>query len=310
MSTEQEQVSKEEVVTIVEPVTTDQTTQVVTETAEMATTTTAEVEGKVEESDVKIEQVETGANTTKTPFNPGATLAAYFHAKNQLMRQMWAEQQVRLAAARSRDQTHLVGIIVIVFIAVACSIAAIATQNWICSCCPNSRGHYGIWNTCFYANPTNNTTNNDSIVVIPSADTVSRVSCARQELGQLIVSIADQSRVDQVTAAQGLITAGTVIYALSLLGALQACRLLGQTNAEIGASGQQLNVLRNLLAMAMFIQIVSFLMHLIGLFLYMLTEHISTSIGLLFVYFGIAIFATNFINFITIEYKCYKFRQV
>lgn len=303
--------SSEQVIEIVdsaEPVvatSTDQTTQVVTETTEAATTTEIKVE---ETTETQNEQVTPATTTTKQPFNPGATLAAYFQAKNQLMRQMWAEQQVRLAAARSRDQTHLVGIIVIVFIAVACSIAAIATQNWICSCCPNSAGHYGIWNTCFYANTTP-TSNNDSVVVVPSAETVSRVSCARQELGQLIVSVADQSRVDQVTAAQGLITAGTVIYALSLLGALQACRLLG-AGSTATTDGQHLNVLRNLLAMAMFIQIVSFLMHLIGLFLYMLTEHISTSIGLLFVYFGIAIFATNFINFITIEYKCYKFRQV
>lgn len=117
---------------------------------------------------------------------------------------------------------------------------------------------------------------------------------------QIEMIVADQSRIDQVQVSQGLIVCGTIMYVISL-GALAMSYQFIKTKS--------LNAMRNALVTGMIVQIISFIMMLFGFFLYILTERLSTSVVLLFVYFGLGIFFTNLINFITIEYKSYKMRQ-
>lgn len=115
--------------------------------------------------------------------------------------------------------------------------------------------------------------------------------------------VADQARIDQVQASQGLIVCGTIMYVASLIAFVFAYRFIKNK------ATRNLNMMRNLLVAGIFTQLLAFLLQLIGFFLYILTERLSTSVGLLFVYFGLALFATNIINFFTIEYKAYKLRQ-
>lgn len=118
-----------------------------------------------------------------------------------------------------------------------------------------------------------------------------------------LMKVDDLSRVDQVQASQGLIVCGSIMSVASLIALVFAYRFIKTKPSR------SLNIMRNLLVAAIFTQLLAFLLQLVGFFLYILTERISTSVGLLFVYFGLALFATNVINFITIEYKMYKIRQ-
>lgn len=67
--------------------------------------------------------------------------------------------------------------------------------------------------------------------------------------------------------------------------------------------------MRNLLVGSIFIQILAYVVLLLGFFLYITTERLQTGVSILFAYFGAAFFGTNAINFFTIDYKTYKQRQ-
>lgn len=143
-----------------------------------------------------------------------------------------------------------------------------------------------------------------------SAHIATSILCAQQMLTEVKVDFAEQWRVDQVTAAQGLIVSGTVLYIFSLIAILFAWKWVSIPATTITpGTVKKLNSVRNLLAFSVGFQIVSFFLQLIGFFLFIYTDRFSTSIGILFFYFGLAIFATNVINFITIEYKMFKTRQ-
>jgi hypothetical protein len=212
-----------------------------------------------------------------------------FQQKTRLVRQLLSQQQQRIK--ENQDSTQLITIIILSILAIGCSIGAVLTNSWYCD--PMNR--FGLWNTCFSVNRELQSDTNSSVTV-----TLPEKMCARQEMGQVLIGFAEQSRIDQVTAAQGLIIGGSILYALSILSNCFGCRFIQMKN---------LNSLRNMLVVGMFLQILSFIFHIVGFFLFILTDHLSTSVTLLFIYFGIAIFGTNIINFITIEYKCYKYRH-
>jgi hypothetical protein len=242
--------------------------------------------------------IDTTANATNinnTTWMNRERLVNYFQTKNKSIRNAWNSHQSRMS--RDRDQTHLMFIIIISIVAVALSIWAITTPYWICGSW--GANHAGLWDTC----STRNTFSHVPTVNDPAEwNQTSSIQCVRHIWGNWTWVAETRDRADQLMASQGLLVAGTIMYALSLVGTMLGWRFIQMQT--------HLNALRNVLVMSMFVQIVAFLMHLIGFFLFILTENVSISIGLLFVYFGIAIFATNFINFITIEYKCYKFRQL
>jgi hypothetical protein len=266
-----------------EPVLTTEATVVDTPvvlTTETETTTTANVTN----------------NINNTTWMNRERLRTYLQQKNKLIRDAWNTHQSRMS--RDRDQSHLMFIIIMSIIAIVLSIWSIVTPYWICASSGSSGNHAGLWDTCGTRNTFNQV---PSLTDAPVVNETSSIQCVRQVLGHWAAHSESRDRADQLMASQGLLVAGTIMYALSLVGTCLGWRFIQMQT--------QLNALRNVLVMSMFVQIVAFLMHLIGFFLFILTENVSISIGLLFVYFGIAIFATNFINFITIEYKCYKFRQ-
>lgn len=269
------------------------TTPTTTTTTEAATTTT---------ETVVVTPVETAAtaatngdvpNVTTTTSN-GAPRSFQFGAKAKMFRDMLTQHRLKLDS----DQTQILCIIGMLALALVCSLGAIGTNYW------QSEGdqHYGLWNTCQTQTtltlPETNSTDNTTTTLTTT------VMCLHHNAqNQLEMVRAEPSRIDQVQAAQGLIVCGTIMYAASLVALVFAYRFIKTKPSR------SLNMMRNLLVTAIFTQILSFLLQLIGFFLYILTERISTSVGLLFVYFGLALFATNIINFITIEYKAYKMRQ-
>lgn len=225
-----------------------------------------------------------------------------FGQKAKMFRDMFTQHKLKLDG----DQTQLFVIIVMSVLAVLASLSALATNNWTC----DGEQSFGLWNTCRKTAPVENETT--TLVVNLNTTTfngtgqavftaVPGTVCAKQTLFDVKVEYAEQSRIDQVTAAQGLIVCGTILYILSVVALSLGYKFIKVKN---------LNSVRNALVTSMFVQIISFFLQLIGFFLYILTDRLSISVGLLFIYFGLAMFATNIINFITIEYKSYKIRQI
>jgi hypothetical protein len=228
-------------------------------------------------------------------------------AKTKILREMWSQNRVKL----DKDHSQLLVIVMMSVIAVGCSLAALTSDYWTCD--PNRSMYRGLWNTCQMSIidgkqhrqttglvDNQNQTMNHTMTIINST-TMNGILCASQGFNEIHIEYAEKSRIDQVSASQGLIISGTILYVVSIISISLAYKYINVKN---------LNSVRNALVTSMCIQIISFFLQLIGFFMFILTDRISMSIGLLFVYFGLAIFATNIINFITIEYKSYKTRQL
>ena len=62
-------------------------------------------------------------------------------------------------------------------------------------------------------------------------------------------------------------------------------------------------LIRNLLVICLLMIFIAVLVQIIGFFLFIYAEKLSTGCFILFIYFLLAIFVTNTINFFTIKYK-------
>ena len=216
-----------------------------------------------------------------------------FQQRTKYLRDVWAQH----IASLNKDFSQFFVVILVCVMGIAFSIAAILTNHWICDWANNN--FFGLWNTCFMAPSaiTKNVTNTTGSVTVQNMS----MSCAIQGLSQVTIGSADQSRLDQVHASQWLIVTGLILYICSV-------GFIGLVYKFMQISN--MNYLRNTLVICLFTQIICFLLFLVGLFLFIWTENFSISITILFVYFIVAIFATNIVNFITIEYKSCKMRQI
>jgi len=149
--------------------------------------------------------------------------------------------------------------------------------------------------------------NNGTLTTTVETPAVSVWQCAEQTLGHVSTVPADKHRVDHVTYSQGLLVSGAALYLLSWFAILWAWWWQRGSRSQQGVAW--LNTVRNMLTFAVLAQVCSFLLQLVGFFLYIWTGRFSTSVVLLFFYFGIAIVSTNITNFITIEYKMFKQRH-
>ena len=247
--------------------------------------------------DANLEQAQPLTGEEKPSNKTSRFNKAFFQQRTKLMRGFIAERRFQMKT----DQTQLFIILFMSCLAVLCSVIGLGTNNWMCD--TNTNQSYGLWNTCY--NPpvsltlqTNASSENQTNIEPVNKN---EVKCAIQGLNSVIVMPGEKSRIDQLTASQSLIICGTIMYALAVIGMSLAYKYM---------CDQNLNYVRNCLVTAMVVQIVSFFIQLIGFYLYITNETYSTSIALLFAYFGMAIFSTNIINFFTIEYKSFKIRQV
>lgn len=220
-----------------------------------------------------------------------------FEQKSKILQEFWQHQHQQLIKL-NRDHSQLFIIIIMTAIGVICSLIALTSNSWTCDI--NKNVCYGLWNTCYIPEQAFNQTiidSNETMIQVPQ----NTVLCAQQGLYDIKIEFALQSRIDQVTASQGLMISGCALYLFSVITAILAYRFINLNN---------LNSVRNCLVASIMVQMLTFFMLLIGFFLFILTERISMSVILVFIYFGLAMVASNLINFITIEYKSFKTRQI
>jgi hypothetical protein len=248
-------------------------------------------------------ETETATSTANTNKTATAKLNIQFQQKTKYIREMWSQHRVKL----DKGHSQLLFICVLTAFGIICSMASLLTNYWISD--SMSHVNFGLWNTCWQEKYSfaleEEEEQNKTMPIIEAANETQVQSlkwlCARQGIYSVAVNPAEKWHVDQVFASQGLLVAGTVMYGLSVVMLSLAYRFINMN---------RLNLVRNTLVTAMFAQMLAFLMQLIGYFLFIFTDRATISIALLFVYFGLTIFATNIINFITIEYKAYKTRQM
>ncbi|RNA16864.1 hypothetical protein BpHYR1_028213 [Brachionus plicatilis] len=257
----------------------------------------AETNQDVEEHhDANVEQAQPLTGEDKSNSKTSRFNKAFFQERTKRVRGFIAERRFQMKT----DQTQLFIILFMSCMAVLCSAIGLGTNNWMCDL--NTNETYGLWTTCYnspvsLSSQSNSTDNQTRIEPVNKND----VKCALQAFNSVYVMPGEKSRIDQLSASQGLIICGTIMYALAVVGMSMAYKYM---------CDQNLNFVRNCLVTAMVVQIVSFVIQLIGFYLYIMNDTYSTSIVLLFAYFAMAIFSTNIINFITIEYKSFKIRQV
>ncbi len=228
--------------------------------------------------------------TTPTP-NP---IRLHFQAKAKVLRNAWANHQVKI----TKDNCQLFAIILLTIVGLACNIAAISSNRWTCDLQLN----FGLWDTCYQpitdgpiwedSDPKNQTEINDEEIT-PAQP----IKCAKQGVRWVEIELAQQSRIDRVYISQAMIVIGCILYAFSLFTACIAYRF-------VRSSG--LSSLKNALIASVLIQFFAFIFMLVGFYLFILTEQFSISVGLLFLYFGLVMFASNTVNFFTVEYRSYK----
>ena len=283
-------------------------TQIKEETPVVTETPAETVVATTTEPAVVVSTTETTDGVTKATTRTRAQyLNAQFQQKSKVLRDMWTQHKVQL----NKDQSQLIIILALSFIALVCSVAALSSNSWTCN---SAKGvSFGLWNTCYMplrhdgrpvVNSTSgvynvNNSTNTTTAWTSGLTNKHGILCAHQGLYDVNIHYAEQSHIDQITASQGLIISGAVLYFLSTVTLLLAYKFIQVNN---------LNSVRNALVTSMCVQIVSFCLQLVGFFLFILTDRLAGSISVLFIYFGLAIFVTNGINYYTIEYKTFKSR--
>ena len=257
---------------------------------------TAAVSIKKSQSNLAVnQQINDNPNTkstssTATSTNSQGMFRSQFQQKSKILRDIWSRHQSMI----TRQNGQLFFIIWLSVLGVACSIVALTSSRWSC----DANVGYGLWNSCYQ--PITDgpiISSNSTNLTMPA---IQPVRCVQQDIGNIVVSDwPEQARVDKIYASQGLIVTGVLLYVFSLITIGLAYRFI-HTNS--------LNLLRNALVASVFIQFIAYFLLLVGFYLFILTEQFSISVGLLFVYFGIVMFASNIINFITVEYKSFKKR--
>jgi len=256
---------------------------------------------KKSQSNIAINQTGTDNPTTKsttststgTTTNSQGMFRTQFEQKTKILREAWSQHQLKI----TKDNCQLFTIILISTFGIACNIAAISSDRWTC----DSQISFGLWNTCYQPITDGplwdiykrNSSENDSVIATP----LEPIKCAKQGIRWVEIDLAQPTRIGQVYAAQGLLVCGCIFYIFSLFTICLSYRFVKTSS---------LNSLKNTLIASVCIQFFAFLLMLIGFYLFILTEQYSISVGLLFVYFGLAMFASNTINFITVEYKTHK----
>ena len=254
---------------------------------------------KKSQSNIAINQINENPTTksttsteTATTTNSQGMFRTQFEQKTKILRDAWAHRKPKI----TKENSKLFTIVLLTILGVCCNIAAISSNRWSC----DSNISFGLWTTCYqpitdgpiWASSKNATSQNET--------STQPIKCAKQGLRWVEIEMAEQSRIDQVYASQGLLVSGCILYIVSLF---TIC-----LSYWFHQSGQNLNQLRNTLIASVSLQFITYFLMLIGFYLFILTEQFSVSVGLLFVYFGLAMFASNTTNFITVEYKTFKSR--
>lgn len=231
----------------------------------------------------------TASTDTGTSTNSQGLFRTQFQQKTKLLRDTWQQHHLKL----TKDNFQLFGILLLTILGLACSVSAIASNRWTC----DLQLSFGLWDTCYQPitdgpiwSEANNSTNE-------TIESIQPIKCAKQGVRWVEIELAQQARVNRVYASQALLVSGCILYAFSLVTICLAYRFVKSSS---------LKSLKNALIASISIQFFAFFLMLIGFYLFILTEQYSVSVGLLFIYFGLAMFASNTINYFTVEYRSYE----
>lgn len=230
--------------------------------------------------------------STEPETNSEGMFRTQFQQKTKVLRDAWAQHDFKITI----DNWPVFAVILLTVFGIACNVAAISSNRWTC----DTDASFGLWDTCYQpitdgpiwaVNQTSD--RNESVIAEP----LPPVKCAKQGVRWVEVVTAQPSRINQVYAAQCLLVLGCILYAFSLITVCLSYRFTKLNN---------INAFRNSMIVSVAIQFFSFFCMLVGFYLFILTEQYSISVGLMFIYFGLAMFACNTINFFTVEYKTHK----
>ena len=218
---------------------------------------------------------------------------AHLQQQTKVLRDAWAHHTASFKL--TAPNWPLLALTPLTIFGHACNVAALASSRWTCDLDVS----HGLWDTCYQPItdgpiwPLSNHTQNDSVTSQPMPP----IKCAKQGVRWVESVEATPSRIYKVYAAQVLLVFGAILYAFSLFTICLSYRFAKMNNVM---------AFRNSMFVSVCMQFVAFFSMLIGFYLFILTEQYSISVGLLFIYFGLAMFACNTINFFTVEYKTHK----
>ena len=195
-------------------------------------------------------------------------------------------------ACNNDNQYFLViGLVVTGFLT---NFLSLLSYYWICDA--KDPISYGIWNSC-------------SSYVDDSDKNLTITECAIQTLNEIYFKNAEPQLLEELTFAKVLLIISSSSYFI-VMCMLMFTFLYSKYMAK--KKRNLIYLIRNLLVIILLIIILATFLQLIGLFLFIYVEKMSTGSFILFVYFLLAIFVTNTINFFTIKYKaiCNNFMQL
>lgn len=235
--------------------------------------------------------------STEPETNSEGMFRTKFQQKTKVLRDAWAQHNFKITI----NNWPVFAVILLTVFGIACNVAAISSNRWTC----DIETSFGLWDTCYQPitdGPiwaTNNQTisQNDSVISEP----LPPVKCAKQGVRWVEIVTAQPARINQVYAAQCLLVFGSILYAFSLFTICLSFRFTKLNN---------INAFKNSMIVSVGTQFLAFFSMLIGFYLFILTGQYSISVGLMFIYFGLAMFACNTINFFTVEYKTHKAQKV
>jgi hypothetical protein len=174
-----------------------------------------------------------------------------------------------------------IGLLVIGFIG---NLVSIIGNYWICD--GKSGMKYGLWDSC-------------SLLDDPNTN-LTITKCAIQTFDDVFLIYAETQLIDELNLAKSLLVISLCFYFIAfsmLIFTYFYARIKFEVKKNL------IYLVRNLLVISLLMIFIAVLVQIIGFFLFIYVEKLSTGCFLLFIYFLLAIFVTNTINFFTIKYK-------
>jgi hypothetical protein len=175
----------------------------------------------------------------------------------------------------------VVGLSIIGFLS---NLASIIANYWICD--DKSQMHYGVWDSCI--------TKDDSIT------NLTITQCAIQTINEIYFIHAEQQLVEELNLGKSLLVISLCFHFIAIFLLLF---IFFYSKFNIERKKNLIYLIRNILVLSLILTVTAILIQIIGFFLFIYGEKLSTGCFILFIYFLLAIFVTNTINFFTIKYK-------
>lgn len=177
---------------------------------------------------------------------------------------------------------QFLSVVCLLVIGLICNVMSIISNYWVCD--GKSQEHYGLWDSCVQMNDTNSN--------------LTMTQCAIQTVNDIYFIYAEQQLIEEINLGKSLLVVSLFLHFISIVILLFTFFYSKFTNKK-----NFIYLIRNLLVLCLIFIMTAILIQIIGFFLFIYGEKLSTGCFVLFIYFLFAIFITNTINFFTIKYK-------